>query len=360
MSINNNVVHIEGLEDIDDLSELEVFNAEGKNRKRKIDETVVKKKRANDLKYRRKLKVREDEVKTSLCSFKRSFFAVLPTILPSRRNCSSIAPIFACIQPIRESSVLRVNVGSHNVKFTKKGKAYHQCLDYDLTVPVGCCVLFYYDATIHSGGPATSSCTRIFSIFAEEIQLAPLENKNYTNVITKCEDKKCKICLKAMKYISRNEACLIPELNHEDICKYFNLEDHGFCVLRLKNESDIPNYVKNSVFLLENNFSVENRKSIKFNSIGQEEIKVKGGKRKMMSLEGTGNHDVAPIETLTENVMVKGMNSNLYSYLNDCEQDIIKFLEANFSCKYKRKGRTMIINTGEVSYQRMHIDGIPK
>ena len=305
----------------------------------------------NESKFQRCRRKKKKRDQKYLLQFQDSFFSMLQVLLPPVQN-SDPRPVLACIETIYESSNFRVNLGSNNILLEKGRKKYHTTLNYTFAIPPGCCVLFHYSSTIHSGGEATTPCTRTFSIFAEENDPCFLENKNFSNVLQNCKEG-CLTCHQIERFMIKNCSCkLVPDLKDEDLFSKFNLDDHGFCVLPLRKQNTIQSSIKNSVYLLETNFTC-----MQFQSIDQEEkSKYHDGKRNMMKLEVSKHRDVLSSETIIKNAST----NDLLAFLEENEKKILNFLDNKYCCKYKRRGQTILTNTGILGNQRMHLDNLPK
>ena len=177
-----------------------------------------------------------------------------------------------------------------------------------------------------------------------------VENENNSTCLKRCE-RDCKLCANVTNICLRTgKNKIFPALTSEDLKRFFNLEDHGFCILEVKKKEFFKKEgkgYKNAMFLVENNFT-----NIKFQNLGQEESKGHTGKRNILAL--TGREVEKP-----ENVLAKGSKDHLKTYYKECDDAIINFLNAKYNCRYEMKGKTLISNTGVLEHQNMHLDSIP-
>ena len=336
--------------------------------------------------YRERQKKEIQNLKEKLSSYKSAFSAVLVSLLPPKQMLYP-TPTLSCIQPILEPCIVSVNVGSHNVPFTNGKKTYHVPLTMDVTIRPSQCLLFLYSGTVHGGGPSMNKyATRYFTIYAPKDQTVLLSNKNHVKELKQCED--CSLCRTIQTCAKQNNGTIFSNLDYD----IFTIEQHGFCVLNT-NQNKIPQKKKiqihNSIETLElgllknekvNSFVLREEedeklnsltncekeknnpkkkmrgKSMKFKSIGQEETKKRvQGERQIMSIDGSGLRNVVSEDQVLK-AYIKGP---LKTYTNESDAFIVDYLTSLYKTQYEQKGKTILTNKGNLSYQKLHLDGLP-
>ena len=297
-----------------------------------------------DKSHRMKKKLETLHLQKKLDAFQMSFFALLPCLVP-KVSCYPL-PTLASIQPIIESCVVRINVCSHNSDLVNGRKVYHEFLNFDVTIKPGHCLLFIHDGTVHGGGPSSTPCTRYFTIYGSKEKRVVVSNGNNVKEVIKCTGF-CSICQNGESYLKRSDGgTLFHGMINEDLDK-FNIEDHGFCVLQLKTKKIVKNRIVNNVRFIEQGFT-----KMKFHSIGQEEIQNKNGKRNVLSKNGRN-------VICEDQILSKAIKGDLSHYMNECHDYVVNWLTLRYSNDYERKGSTILTNSGEVKYQKLHLDALP-
>ena len=190
----------------------------------------------------------------------------------------------------------------------------------------------------------------MFSIYAKDDHYSGVDNKNYGQDIRYC-DEQCKLCEKLqMLKVTNGGFCdekfeEYEKMGKGEMINDFNLIDHGFCILRVSSKKELSAGILNQVGDLVDG----HEKKLKFTSIGQEEEDC-GGDRLMM--------DYWP-ELNAEFVFSKKVKGKVDKYLSQCQSIVETYLTNFYNQKYVEKGRTLLINEGNVGNQNIHFDEVP-
>jgi hypothetical protein len=211
---------------------------------------------------------------------------LLPCIDKHTKDCledNMKKPTLASIFPLKENTKVRISVGSHLELCHEGQRIYHPSLNMDVDIPFGCCLFFYRNLTVHGGGPNesdTNTCTRLFAVYAPERTPAFYEDSNSSRRIKPC-DEGCKTCGLVDTFKKNNGGNLFMNLedtvikqNIGDVIYDYNLEEHGFTILKVFDAKRTKNGIVNSIEKLE-----KGQSNIKFSSMGQEEDRIHKGKR---------------------------------------------------------------------------------
>jgi hypothetical protein len=190
----------------------------------------------------------------------------------------------------------------------------------------------------------------MFSIFGPEDHYSGISNENYTQNLKECTND-CSLCqqLKNIKidgggfFEQRENDC--HKVKVGSLINDYNLADHGFCVLKTSNKSNLKQGIVNQVLELDRDGN-----KMKFGSIGQEELDL-GGTRDILDI---GTH-LCP-----DMLLKKKVKGNINDYLNMCQNNVENYLSKFTNLTYKEKGRTFLRNEGTVGYQRIHFDTVNK
>ena len=303
---------------------------------------------------------REKTVVKEKNEYKSLYLAALKTFLPcsdhfhSKQciiNLKTHSPVFSSITPINEPTQLRFAVGSNHLDIVSQKVTLHKSTVLDIVVPVGFSAIFYHNRTIHGGGSSEKLNIRMFSVHAPSDDLCVVENKNFCNIISSCEDN-CKLCSRFYNFkkdlggenifpISikrRQDYKVLQEMND------YNLIDHGFAVVKVSLKA--PKAVANQATKI----GQEKTKGLKFHPLGQDEVNSMENNRGMLVL-GT--------QLCSDIVMNKFVTSHLDQYLTVCETNICKYLNMYFGGTYATKGKTLLRSKGVIGNQTLHLDGFP-
>ena len=213
--------------------------------------------------------------------YRQSFLFALKLLLPPphNMNCTSVthSPIFSSILPLIESVKVRMVIGSHlKIKACGSYLIHRECV-MDINVPPTCCLVFYHDRTLHGGGPSSGSKkTRMFSLFGPEDHYSGISNENYTKEMKDCTDK-CTLCHQLKNIRIEGGGFFDQRENDHHMVKVgslindYNLEDHGFCILKTAKKQNLKKGIVNQVLEIDRDGN-----KMKFGSIGQEELDLGG------------------------------------------------------------------------------------
>ena len=288
--------------------------------------------------------------------YRKFFLSALRSVLPSSTNphksgCPAenvySPPFISCILPINQDTILQMAVGSHNQPREGKHHIIHHKSIIDVTVPKTCCILFFRDRTIHSGGHSDGLNVRMFGLYGKHSAFACLENKNYSSMLKMCDKKICKECIRLNRYKANTGGSFVPpskdvkKLKLLECCNEFELITHGFCVVKVCDK--LPPSVMNQAHMV----GSEKTKGIKFQSIGQEEF------------TSDGSRDILNVgsELSSGSLLEKRLNGKLDEYLSSCSKNICNFLEQKYAVAFTEKGRTLLRSNGPVGNQQLHLDG---
>ena len=121
-----------------------------------------------------------------------------------------------------------------------KCQFYNKETIVDIPIPTQYILLFYHEGFLHSGGPGTGTCARMFSVFAPKHVRTTLQNRNYSDTYNGCPDT-CKLChvLHSKKKITGllhfDENTLGQTLDNPF---KFNLWNDGFCLIKVATDKD--------------------------------------------------------------------------------------------------------------------------
>ena len=283
---------------------------------------------------------------------------LLPRIEKHTKEClekTMNKPILASIFPLKDSVKVRVSVGSHLEVCRGDKRVYHPSLTMNVDVPVGSCLLFYRDLTVHSGGPSNPSedkCTRLFTVYAPTDTSVFYEKKNSPRNVEPCcgGEKNCEKCKLVNEFKQKmggrlfiNLEDTLPETKIGALIYDYDLEDHGFCILNVFNPKKTKKGIVNSIEKLEDEGS-----KIKFTKMGQEEdTKKYKGKRMMADIGMALNIE----QKLKENI-----NGDTDTFIQTNNSVIEEWLKKKFNVKYVKKVMTILTNRGKVGYQNLHLD----
>ena len=211
--------------------------------------------------------------------YQRYLLNSLDAILHDQREHQD--KIFSVIMPLLDNTKVRIAIGSHSIPRSKGSVTFHSQSVIEVTIPPTYVLIFNYNSTVHGGGPSNSKNTRIFTIVGDKNCLKTIEESNTINGIIVCGDG-CDICSIMKRMRNANNGFVLPfeEGSHckqkvGNLLNDYQLKRHGFCILKVSTDSMLTATVKNQVSFL------DEKKGIKFYSIGQEEDKKGGGKRQM-------------------------------------------------------------------------------
>ena len=255
-------------------------------------------------------------------------------------------PILSGILPFNEKTVVRVSVGSHRQQLlNNKTIILHKQTLVDITIPPKYILLFYHNGFIHSGGPGSGTCARMFTILGPTFEKATLQNKNYSGNIVECS-KTCTICKVLNRKRKKTHSLHFKErfIGHEQMVSpnrfNYDLWEDGFCLVKVANDQDYHNL---RIDLLNNFISKAN-----FDSLNQEINNVKTlGKRCMLDKGKEISPDI---------FLQKNLHEAITKYIDKCYTSAILYLKKATSVLYEKKGHTMLINKGTVGYQNLHVD----
>ena len=297
--------------------------------------------------------------------YRNFFLSSLKTLIPKALHPHKDCPVlhlgyksskFSCILPLIRETKLRMVFGSNRLpKEKKKGGetqqyyTIHRESIVEVTVPVTFCILFYYNRTIHGGGPSEKMNVRMFGVYAPIDVFGCAEEQNYTRMLRYCNEP-CDDCTRLRILKESQNGNIIPSSKESNKLKLFetlndfDLKNHGFCIVKVADV--LSPAVANQAEKIGNGQT----KGIKFKSIGQEELNC-GGTRNVID-KGS--------ELCPEHVMSKRIMSELDKYLSTCRLNICAFLETAYTgTTFQEKGRNLVKSNGNVGYQTLHLDGTP-
>jgi hypothetical protein len=187
----------------------------------------------------------------------------------------------------------------------------------------------------------------MFGLYGPENMKAYTENRTYTDMLEPCQEN-CSDCVRLQKFKSFHNGNFIPpskeKANVLDCLNDFDLNDHGFCIVKVTNEERNGGIGNQAEFI-----GKDMKKGIRFSPIGQEEND-NGGTRDILDI-GT--------ELSSEILMKNKMWSAINEHLGKCSKNICSFLRTKYDISYTEKGRSLLRSKGRVGNQRLHLDGKP-
>ena len=256
-------------------------------------------------------------------------------------------PVLSAILPIFDKTTVRISIGSHRETLNRGKITSHRNTLVDIIIPPQHLLLFYHEGLIHGGGPSNIPCERMFAVFGPTDFHTELQNRNYSHSLHPCEDN-CPVCkvLECKRKIMGN--IVLPTNIDVDksrtqpgmILYDYTLWDDGFCVIKV---IDDLKYKHLSKLHLED-FTANS----KFDPIGQEEDdKTYKGKRCILN---------KGVYLTTDEFLSKKLNNDLHIYIERSYDTAITYLKKLTGVPYELKGHTMLLNKGNVGYQKLHMD----
>mmetsp|Transcript_9243 Transcript_9243/g.10728 ORF Transcript_9243/g.10728 Transcript_9243/m.10728 type:complete len:236 (+) Transcript_9243:85-792(+) len=219
-----------------------------------------------DRKYRDKQNKKNNNKMDTLLGYRRCMLnmmkvTLLPCIDKHTKHCldeTMNTPTLASILPLKENTKVRISVGSHLELCHKGQRIYHPSLNIDVDIPLGCCLFFYRNLTVHGGGPNesdTNTCTQLFAVYAPEDVSVYYQNSNSSTTIKTCDEGSCKRCGLVNTFKEINDGNLFLKLednviqqNIGHVIYDYNLEEHGFTILKVfdakKTKNGIINWIE--------------------------------------------------------------------------------------------------------------------
>lgn len=300
----------------------------------------------------------DDKTRQAIIELSNRYVVTLQQLLqPSIPHCPTCSittesrPVLSSITSLKESTVVRVAVGSHKQSWTDNKVLIHDAAVIDVHVPPTYSLLFFHHSTIHSGGPASTPSLRVFSTFGPVNEPKCNSNRNHLDVHKYCNNdcKQCRMLRVLKRQFSDNLFPCFDELIGKqsvgDLLGLYDLDKHGFCVIKVAESSVLS---KSLVNLIEQKY--EKCNGIKFRKLGQEEVSSKiMGNRCILDNEGSFLNTKMLLEQKCEDVMK--------DYFNECESNIAHYLSTKYGTYYEEKEKSLLMNIGKVGYQKLHTDG---
>ena len=276
--------------------------------------------------------------------------AILANNIEHKDNCpmKENNNVFSVIMPLMDTTMVRISIGSHKIARSNGCLQYHSESVIDVHVPATYALIFNHNSTVHGGGQSSTKNTRIFAVIGEAEYRITLEGSNTIQGIQSCIDN-CSTCSILKRIKESNNGQFLPFLEGSprkkkrgELLNDYTLSQHGFCILRVSNDTDLSSTVQNQTLFL------EDKKGIHYQSIGQETIDNRGGKRQMLSNSTELNADI---------LLEKKLFGKLSMYIQESLETICNFLSSIYRKEFKLKGKTILQNKGEIGYQKLHTDG---
>ena len=264
--------------------------------------------------------------------------------IPVPRNDS----LFSIILPLVDATVVRVAVGSNNLKRINGIVQYHRESLIEVNIPTTYALIFNYHSTIHGGGSSNTPNTRLFAVMGDKSIKHTLQTENKTRGLIPCGED-CMPCstLKVIK--TSNSGSLIPfqegsnkEKKVGETLNDFNIDEHGFCIMKVCNETNHTSTVINQVKIF------DEKRGVKFYSLGQEISKDGGGKRQML---------MTTTDINTDFLLRKKTVGALASFIDLVLKNVSDTFSQKFGREFEIKGRTLLQNDGILGNQMLHTDG---